>query len=128
MDGGKLPVPVPVLVAVPAGGEAGALLMVGVGSNLGGGGRGGANPTDPGANGNVTKIPSREHLGKHYKNVTDEQLKAFHDNFIKGKKGQYREDAGGRPGYVYEGNIRGEQLEAILTPDGAWVSLRPVGR
>jgi hypothetical protein len=82
------------------------------------------NPDDPGAKGEITKIGDRNHLNKQGE-WSDGELAEFAEKYIKGKKGLWRPDAEGKPGYVYSGELRGRPLEGILTPSGVWVSVRP---
>ena len=82
-------------------------------------------PNCPGANGNLTRIQNFEHLQKHgwSSPITDTELKAFARDYILDKKGTFTRSADGLPGYSYQGILRGEKMQAILRPDGTWVSI-----
>jgi hypothetical protein len=86
----------------------------------------------PGARGSLNGKGLAEgwgHLSKHLPDgdrfpLTAKEMQDFVMNNIKGKEGLPRPNAAGQPGFGYPGVVRGKPLEAIIDPDGRWMSLR----
>jgi hypothetical protein len=101
-----------------------------VNETMEGDGNGGGAPNNstsppPGSVGNLKGIRDLEHLRKHGwpSPFSQEELVDFARSYILGKAGIAVQDKNGVIGYAYTGLIRGVERQAILRPDGNWVSL-----